>query len=729
MSLSPLFIPLPLLFFALFFFLPLTLAQPPRLQGKDQQFLRPRTTTSYHSVCPTVHVRTLTGECTSSLTATWGSAQRPQFSYLTPTATSVHATVGLPSARFVSNTIFNQQPGDSRFNSHGLNLLFVFFAQFVDHNMVTTPQNKADRMDIPIPDDDMPSVRARKTFPFERSMRANVGSSGAQRPLNTLSSALDLDAVYAANTQRNINALRGFDATGEVSAFLKTSGDELLPLNMDKFVNAPDISNRFFIAGDHRSNEHPVLTAFHTIFLREHNRLVREIRNRVGTNVAHVLYDAARAMNIAQFQKIVFEQFYPSAIGSPLPPYTGYKPGVDATISDVFSGAAYRFGHTMVSNTVPRRNAGNVKLPSVPMAQLFFRTASTFSTSFMEDILRGTAHESAQEVDTYVVDALRNQLFENVDGEDGFDLISINLQRSRDHALPSYNRVRQLFGFPPAGTFSQITRKREVAERLSRGYNGRVDDVELFVGLLAEDHVPGSTFGRTMNAMWKREFTRLRDGDQFHYLLTDKLPPLVKNHFKDWIAKLQRREGITLKDIIIQNSGITDAQLPRSVFKVSRVGVSSNIPFNQPSGSSAASSTVAPRVETIPQRRAPETTTSSSSPALQGLCTSKVCCERRCGSCGGSGCGRRPGGKHACCTSRILRSGRICGRDAPPCVHRKTSPTATRVCNHMVCCPASCGSCGGARCGARPGGKRNCCTSVIMRSRRRCGHWRAPCII
>lgn len=566
--------------------------------------------------------------------------------------------------------------------------------------MVTTPQNSADRMDIPIPADD-PDVRSRKTFRFERSMRANVGSSGVQRPLNTLSSALDLDAVYAANSERNINALRGFDSNSAVSALLKTSRDNLLPLNTGGFVNAPDISNRFFIAGDHRVNEHPVLTAFHTIFLREHNRLVKVIQKRVGTSVAEVVYEGARAMNIAQFQKIVFEQFYPIAVGSQLPPYAGYKPGVDPAISDIFSGAAFRFGHTMVSNTVPRRNSRNERLIPVSMLQLFFRPASKFSSKFMAEILRGTAHESAQEVDTSVVDALRNQLFEKVDGEEGFDLISINLQRSRDHALPSYNRVRQLFGFSQARTFSQITRNRVVAARLSKAYRGRVDDVELFVGLLAEDHVPGSTFGRTMNAVWKREFTRMRDGDQFLYLRTEKLPSLIKNHFKDWIAKLRRPEGITLREIILKNSGINNLHLPRNIFKVSAVR------------SSPKSNTKEP----------------SSSPVMKGVCTSKVCCLRSCGECGGSGCGGRPGGKNGCCVSTIEESGRLCGRDARPCVLPKKTSKPKMLCTKTVCCLPICGSCGGKGCGRRPGGKQNCCTKIIMDSRRRCKSWAPPCII
>lgn len=50
------------------------------------------------------------------------------------------------------------------------------------------------------------------------------------------------------------------------------------------------------------------------------------------------------------------------------------------------------------------------------------------------------------------------------------------------------------------------------------------------------------------------------------------------------------------------------------------------------------------------------------------LCTGRVCCPQKCGVCGGGGCHRRPGGGENCCYTKIDRSGRVCGRDAPPCV-------------------------------------------------------------
>lgn len=592
------YIPIPLIFLLTFFVLhPVAIAQAPKSGGVDDaEWLTARSPLQIMptSVCTRVNIRTLSGQCTSESQTIWGSARRPQFSY-TAGASSLHPKTGLPSARDISNIVFDQR-GLNTVNAHGLNQLFVFFGQFVDHNMVTTPQDPQERFDIPVPRNDR-SLPPGSKMQFLRSMRARVDDSEGggmdsnndpvERPLNTLSSPLDLVGVYGAFDMRNFN-LRGFNSGGGLSARMKTSPGNLLPLNEAKLVNAPDTSNRFFLAGDHRANEHTVLLAMHTLFVREHNRLVKLIRDSVGNIPGAAVYNAARAMNIAQFQKIVFEQFYPAAVGRDLPAYTGFNPNVNPTISDIFSGAAFRVGHTLVSKTVPRRNAQGNALPEIQMKDLFFRPASEFSPRLMDEVMRGTAHAAAQEVDAWVVDALRNQLFSKVPGEGDFDLIALNLQRGRDHALPSFNEVRRLFGIAPASNFREITRDRSTAARLSSAYRGNVNNVEAFVGLMAEDHEPGSTFGKTMIAIWEAEFTRLRDGDQFLYLRSDRFPALVRNNFKSWIDTVQRPGGVTLADIIVANSAITPDQLPSGdVFKTVKGNIGgSPVPSIQPSTSS-----------------------------------------------------------------------------------------------------------------------------------------------
>lgn len=346
----------PLIFFILISFfshiiLPIV-AQPPELRGKDKDSYTPATPKPQTSnTCDEIPGRELNGQCTSTTDYTWGRARLAQFSYLPGSSSRLPTGRSLLSAREISNIVFDQRV-DTR-NSHGLNQLFVFFGQFLDHNFVSTPVMESERLNIRVPPLDRRV--SQRTLPFSRSMRAKV-SSDRVRPMNALPSAVDLCAVYGPSRKRNEELLEE-DRNGELTGKLKTSPGYLLPLNTGGYVNSPDTSARFFLAGDHRSNEHPVLTAIHTIFLREHNELADQIVRVAPTLPTGLVYEYARSLNIAQFQKIVFEEFYPAIIGRGLRPYRGFRKNANPTLSDIFIGSAFRIGHTMVANEIPRRGS------------------------------------------------------------------------------------------------------------------------------------------------------------------------------------------------------------------------------------------------------------------------------------------------------------------------------------------------------------------------------------
>ena len=55
-----------------------------------------------------------------------------------------------------------------------------------------------------------------------------------------------------------------------------------------------------------------------------------------------------------------------------------------------------------------------------------------------------------------------------------------------------------------------------------------------------------------------------------------------------------------------------------------------------------------------------------------GIVSGSVCCLASCGTCGESGCSRRPGGQEGCCKSNIKVGGRLCAEvawQAPCSVH------------------------------------------------------------
>lgn len=108
-----------------------------------------------------------------------------------------------------------------------------------------------------------------------------------------------------------------------------------------------------------------------------------------------------------------------------------------------------------------------------------------------------------------------------------------------------------------------------------------------------------------------------------------------------------------------------------------------------------------------------------------------VCCPESCGACGGPGCSQRPGGANACCVGRISQKNVSCAVATAPCV-LQADPTCDNGIldvSGQFCCAASCGECGGVGCSQRPGGSAACCTRGILENGDACFVSEAPCIV
>jgi hypothetical protein len=188
-------------------------------------------------------------------------------------------------------------------------------------------------------------------------------------------------------------------------------------------------------------------------------------------------------------------------------------------------------------NVIP---AGNLTL-----RQAFFNPLE-LQNHGIDSILRGVSANLAQELDNQIVDDVRNFLF-GPPGAGGFDLASLNIQRGRDHGLSSYNDTRKALGLKRVKDFSDISSNPNVINKLAALYDD-VDDIDLWVGGLAEDHLPGSSLGATFTAIVVDQFERLRDGDRFWY----------ENVFRG--RQLKDLESTTLADVIERNTGVQNLQ-------------------------------------------------------------------------------------------------------------------------------------------------------------------------
>ena len=122
----------------------------------------------------------------------------------------------------------------------------------------------------------------------------------------------------------------------------------------------PTQTNSFgslFEAGDIRANENVMLTSYHTVFMREHNRVCDLMRARSPGLNDEMLFQAARHWVIGLLQKISLEDFLPIMLGSRYDAvvgrYGGYNPNVNPNIPVEFSTGTFRIGHSLLVENYP----------------------------------------------------------------------------------------------------------------------------------------------------------------------------------------------------------------------------------------------------------------------------------------------------------------------------------------------------------------------------------------
>jgi hypothetical protein len=394
---------------------------------------------------------------------------------------------------------------------------------------------------------------------------------------------------------------------------------------------------RAVVAGDVRANENVALTSIHTLFAREHNRIVAALAGRPLS--AEDKFQIARRVVGAESQYITYNEFLP-ALGVRLDAYRGYSADVDPTLSNEFAVVGYR-AHSMIHGefepTVPagaytdeqlntvfpsegiaveRNDDGTVTLV-IPLV-VAFGNPDLLEQIGEGPLLQSLGGERQYRNDEQIDNSLRSVLFQ-VPKPNGkvphacssptidpscfsvvADLGADDIQRGRDHGMPSYNDLRQAYGLARVRSFTEITgeatdrwpndpkvnsgdplndadilefvelrdaegdviplgsdeagedavagaRRTTLAARLRAMY-GDVDKVDAFVGMVSEKHVSGTEFGPLQLAIWKRQFQALRDGDRFFYLNDPAL------------GQVESRYGITfrhtLAEIIEMNTAI-----------------------------------------------------------------------------------------------------------------------------------------------------------------------------
>jgi peroxidase len=374
--------------------------------------------------------------------------------------------------------------------------LYVF-GQFVDHDidLEQTPATSAP-INIVVPPGD-PVFAAGTAIAMTRDTR----NTATNTIVNTTAGYLDLSQLYGSSTAVAAS-LTNADGT------LKSSGNgRYLPVVSDTFVS-----------GDPRVTENPELTALTTMFMREHNFWVRILKRQHADWSGVELYQMAKAITTAEYQNIVYTAYVPHLLGPVLGPYAGYNPAVNAQVTQEFSTAAFRMGHSQVSDTQEGLSDTGATVFTESIAQAFFNTPEIDESNGIDPLLRSLGADYSQATDPYTVAALRDLLFAGLVGGDvdEMDLIAIDIQRERDVGLGTLNQTRRAMGMTPYTSFAQLTADPVLQQTYATLY-GSINNVDLFIGGLAEAHAPGANVGPTFQAIIGNQFVRLRAGDRFFW--------------------------------------------------------------------------------------------------------------------------------------------------------------------------------------------------------------------
>ncbi|XP_069998582.1 salivary peroxidase/catechol oxidase-like [Penaeus vannamei] len=507
------------------------------------------------------HYRAIDGTCNNLAFTTWGATFTP-LRRVTPAFYSdgvkeFRRAVGgeeLPSARLVSSKVSLKR----NVESPSISVLHMTFGQFLDHDLDFSPLHKnADGMDIPCCSDALNgdasllhpecapiAIPADDPFygPFKQTCMEfvrSVGDSGCvwgpREQLNEKTSYLDGSAIYGIE-ESMVDSLREFK-DGLLKFQLTKEGEELIPPNTD-MTNAcnkqekADMGQFCFTSGDRRVNEQPLLVLLHVMWARHHNQLAAALKELNPRWDDEKLFQGARRILGAQLQHVTFNEYVAAIFGKKFSkkfkflPLKGkartkiYDQTVSAAISDLFSAAAFRFGHSQISGSMERMDkAGDVSCTE--MSSVFMNPFVVYSKGAVTQLMRGEVAQNAAEVDPFFTPQVAGKLFRG-DAPFGMDLVAINIQRGRDHGLAPYTRVRMACGLPLVRKFKHLRRGMDkgVVKSLKKVYK-HVDDIGLFVGGLAETPIKGGLVGPTFACILADQFLRLKVGDRYWYETDD----------------------------------------------------------------------------------------------------------------------------------------------------------------------------------------------------------------
>jgi hypothetical protein len=456
-------------------------------------------------------VRTLDGSGNNPGHVAWGQAGTEYSRAAAPNyGDGIGSMVSGPSPRYASNRIFNDV-GQNIFSENHVSQWGWAWGQFIDHDIGLRDETPAESAPMPFDAQD-PLEGFQNDFGvlgFSRTPAApGTGTTNSRQQINTNGSFIDASNVYGGTSSRLDWLREGVAGDGNPAnnkASLLMSSRDYLPradAHARRAVAAPPMDlmgalvmspEKAVVAGDVRANENVVLTAIHTLFAREHNRIVAALsRSRLSDEDK---FQLARRVVGAEVEYITYNEFLP-ALGVGLDNYRGYNPNVNPALANEFATVGYR-AHSMIhgefeptvpqntytgrqlSRTFPAAGIAVERHPDHTVTLVIPLVVAFGNPDLLEEVGEGPILQSLAERqyknDEQIDNSLRSVLFQvpKPDAPDPAscgapiispncfvgvsDLGALDVQRGRDHGMPFYNDLRRAYGLAPARSFTDIT--------------------------------------------------------------------------------------------------------------------------------------------------------------------------------------------------------------------------------------------------------------------------------
>ncbi|XP_060858578.1 peroxidase-like [Metopolophium dirhodum] len=400
---------------------------------------------------------------------------------------------------------------------------------------------------------------------------------GPMEQMNQATHYLDASMIYGTTEQQTLSLRQMSLGQLLVQRMSKNSDNEvpqaqdILPLETTDTNACQNGSGTCFMAGDIRANSFPPLNAVHTLWVREHNRVAGELYKEKLFWTDEELFREAKKIVTACIQHITYNEWLPALLGVNytkenglgLGQRTTYDETADPTVSNSFATAILPFANSMISNSIslnwPSSFQGVVSTHTLNfdvsiqknynkplLLTNFWMTDYWFQEDSIRFMLIGLILKATQKVDMLFAQSITNYLY-NIDpkGSYGMDILSLDIQRSRDHGIPSYTQFRKYCGL------KDIEKMQDLSEIMMEGSADRLlklyktwNDIDLLVGALLEKHVDDAMVGPTMQCIIREQFVRTRIADRYFYD--------VPGVFSDY--QLENIKRVTLARVLCDNA-------------------------------------------------------------------------------------------------------------------------------------------------------------------------------